>query len=102
MLPVDLYCMDNLEPKFTAMAETFRPYPFPILELAVSLFAIVLSVSVLINQNRQGRIDKISHRVEFEVNVRAENEVTKILNMLHEMHQHLGLQNQKKTRSLKK
>jgi len=69
----------------------FDPFPFPILEMSVSLFAIVLSVSVLINQNRQGRIDKISQQVEFEVNVRAESEVTKMLNMLHELHQHLGL-----------
>ncbi len=73
----------------------FDPYPFPILELAVSLFAIVLSVSVLINQNRQGRIDKISHQVEFEVNVRAENEITKVLNMLHDIHLHLGLETKK-------
>ena len=71
----------------------FDPFPFPILEMTVSLFAIILSVSVLINQNRQGRIDKIRQQVEFEVNVRAESEITKVLNMLHEMHQHLGLEN---------
>jgi uncharacterized membrane protein len=69
----------------------FDPFPFPILEMTVSLFAIILSVSVLINQNRQGRIEKISQKVEFEVNVRAESEVTKVLNMLHEIHRHLGL-----------
>ncbi|MDP9079092.1 MAG: DUF1003 domain-containing protein [Bacteroidota bacterium] len=69
----------------------FDPFPFPILEMAVSLFAIILSVSVIINQNRQGRIEKIQEQVEFEVNVRAEEEVTKMLNMLHEIHQKLGL-----------
>jgi uncharacterized membrane protein len=69
----------------------FDPFPFPILEMAVSLFAIILSVSVLINQNRQGRMDKIQQQVEFEVNVRAEGEVTRILNMVHEIHQKLGI-----------
>ncbi|MDB5114533.1 MAG: hypothetical protein JWQ79_25 [Mucilaginibacter sp.] len=69
----------------------FDPFPFPILEMTVSLFAIILSVSVLINQNRQGKIDKIRQQVDFEVNVRAENEVTKILNMMHDIHRHLGL-----------
>ena len=69
----------------------FDPFPFPILEMAVSLFAIILSVSVLINQNRQGRIETIRQQVEFEVNVRAEEEITKILNMVHEIHQHLGI-----------
>jgi uncharacterized membrane protein len=76
---------------FLPPIKPFDPFPFPILEMLVSLFAIVLSVSVLINQNRQGRIEKIRKQVEFEVNVRAENEVTKILNMLHEMHQQMGL-----------
>ncbi len=69
----------------------FDPFPFPILEMAVSLFAIILSVLVLINQNRQGKIETIRQQVEFEVNVRAEEEITKILNMVHEIYQHLGI-----------
>ncbi|WP_461448668.1 DUF1003 domain-containing protein [Mucilaginibacter sp.] len=72
-------------------AHPFDPFPFPILEMAVSLFAIVLSVTVLINQNRQSRMDKTRQQVEFEVNVRAENEITMMLKMLHEIHQKLGL-----------
>jgi uncharacterized membrane protein len=59
--------------------------------MLVSLFAIVLSVSVLINQNRQGRIEKIRQQVEFEVNIRAGEEITKMLTMLHEIHQKLGI-----------
>lgn len=74
------------------LLEPFDPFPFPILEMAVSLFAIILSVSVLINQNRQGRIETIRQKVEFEVNVRAELEITKILNMVHEIHKNLGLE----------
>jgi uncharacterized membrane protein len=72
-------------------AKPFDPFPFPILEMAVSIFAIILSISVLINQNRQGRFEKIRQQVEFEVNVRAESEITKVLHMLHEIHQKLGL-----------
>jgi uncharacterized membrane protein len=71
----------------------FDPFPFPILEMVVSLFAIILSVSVLINQNRQGSIERIRRQVEFEVNVRAETEITKVLNMLHEIQQKMGLAN---------
>jgi uncharacterized membrane protein len=69
----------------------FDKFPFPVLEMVVSLFAIILSVTVLINQNRQGSMDKIRQQVEFEVNVRAENEITKVLSMLHEIHHKLGL-----------
>lgn len=72
----------------------FDPFPFSSLEMSVSIFAIILSISVLINQNRQGRIEKIKQQVEFEVNVRAESEVTKILNMLHDIHQQMGLNSQ--------
>lgn len=69
----------------------FDPFPFSTLEMSVSIFAIILSVSVLINQNRQGRIEKIREQVEFEVNVRAEHEITKMMTLIHEMHQKMGL-----------
>lgn len=72
----------------------FDPFPFSTLEMAVSIFAIILSISVLINQNRQGRIEKIRQQVEFEVNVRAESEITKILQMLHQVHTKLGISTQ--------
>lgn len=70
----------------------FDRYPFPALEMIVSLFAVILSVSVLITQNRQGKIEKLRQQVEFEVNVRAENEITKVLQMLHEMQKKMGIE----------
>lgn len=72
--------------------KSFDTFPFYTLQMVVSLFAIVLSVCVLINQNRQGRIEKIRQQIEFEINVRAEDEITKILNMVHEIHQKMGLE----------
>nr|WP_067055092.1 DUF1003 domain-containing protein [Mucilaginibacter sp. L294] len=74
--------------------EPFDPFPFSTLEMSVSIFAIVLSVSVLINQNRQGRIEKIRQQVEFEVNVRAEHEITKMMALVHDIHQKMGLSTQ--------
>jgi uncharacterized membrane protein len=73
------------------LLKPFDPYPFPELEMIVSLFAIILSVSVLISQNREGKMEKISQQVEFEVNVRAENEITKVLTMLDEIQKKLGI-----------
>ena len=81
----------TLNLKTTNIIKPFDPFPFPVLEMMVSIFAIILSVSVLINQNRQSRIEKTRQQVEFEVNVRAESEITKVLSMLHEIHQKLGL-----------
>ena len=71
--------------------EPFDNFPFPALEMVVSIFAIVLSVSVLLSQNRQSRRDKVRQQVEFEVNVHAENEITKMLSMLHDIQKKLGI-----------
>ena len=73
-------------------ATPFDEFPFPELQMVVSVFAIILSVTVLINQNRQGRMDKTRQQVEFEINVRAEHEITKVLNMLHDIQKKLGVQ----------
>lgn len=48
-------------------------------------------MSVLISQNRQRKLEKIREQVEFEVNIRAEKEITKMLEMLHEMQLKMGI-----------
>ncbi|MDQ2719407.1 MAG: DUF1003 domain-containing protein [Bacteroidota bacterium] len=75
----------------------FDPYPFPMLTMIVSLFAIILTVAVLISQNREGRMNSLRQQIEFEVNVHAENEITKVLAMLHEIQIKLGISNKKDT-----
>jgi uncharacterized membrane protein len=68
------------------------PPPFPELELFLSAFAILLSIAVLISQRRQARLEKINQQVEFEVNLRAEKEITKVLEMLQRIQQKLGIE----------
>ena len=80
---INLGWIDDLTP--------FDTYPFSLLSVIVSLFGIFLSIVVLISQNRQGRIADVRQRIEFEINVRAETEITKILNMLDEIHDELGI-----------
>jgi len=69
----------------------FDGYPFSGLEMVVSVFAIFLSVTVLISQNRQRKLEKVREEVEFEINVRAEREITKVLDMLHRIQRKLGI-----------
>jgi len=71
--------------------EAFDPFPYSLLTMAVSLEAIALSIIVLISQNRQGHIAEVREKLDFEIDVRAEQEITKILEMLDEVHQHLGI-----------
>lgn len=69
----------------------FDPYPFTMLTMIVSVFSIILSISVLINQNREGKMNSIRQQIEFEVNVHAETEITKVLEMLHDIQKKLGI-----------
>ncbi len=69
----------------------FDPYPFTFLTMTVSLEAIFLSVIVLMSQNRSSKIADMREEIDFELNLRAESEITRILTMLDEIHDHLGL-----------
>jgi len=79
----------NLLPRL----KPFDPYPFTMLTMIVALFSIILSVSVLINQKRDGKMSSIRQQIEFEVNIHAENEITKMLEMLHDIQKKLGIDN---------
>ena len=54
----------------------FDPYPFGFLTMVVSLEAIFLSIFVLVSQNRQAAKDRLRADAEYEVNLKAELEVT--------------------------
>ncbi|HUD02994.1 MAG TPA: DUF1003 domain-containing protein [Candidatus Paceibacterota bacterium] len=69
----------------------FDPYPFSVLLMIAAFSAMLLAIVVLINQNQQGRMDDVRQRIDFEVNVRAEREITKILTMLDELNANLGM-----------
>lgn len=70
----------------------FDPFPFSLLTMAVSLEAIVLSVVVLISQNFQSRIAEMRAELDFEINVRAEREASKLIGMVRQIHEHLGME----------
>src|SRR5689334_20189990 len=53
----------------------FDPYPYGLLTMSVSLEAIVLSVFVLLSQNRQAAKDRVRADIEYDVNLKAELEV---------------------------
>jgi CRP/FNR family cyclic AMP-dependent transcriptional regulator len=56
-------------------APMFDPFPFGLLTMVVSLEAIILSVFVLLSQNRQASKERIRGDIEYEVNLKAEMEV---------------------------
>ena len=67
----------------------FDPFPFGLLTMIVSLEAIFLSCFVLISQNRQAAKDKIRNDIEYDINVKAELEVTHLHEKIDHIHEQM-------------
>jgi len=66
-------------------------FPFNLLTLLVSLEAIFLSTFILISENRQSRMDERRSRLDLQINLLAEQENTKMLRLLKEIAEKLGV-----------
>ena len=64
----------------------FDPFPFGLLTMAVSLEAIILSVFVLLSQNRQAARERVRNDIEYEVNLKAELEIAHMHEKFDHMH----------------
>jgi uncharacterized membrane protein len=69
----------------------FDPYPYGLLTMIVSLEAIFLATIVLVSQNRMNKVATLREELDFVITIQAEEESTRILKMLDEIHDHLGL-----------
>lgn len=72
--------------------EPFDPFPFGLLTMVVSLEAIFLSIFVLVSQNRSSYISSLREEVHMRVNLIAEEEVTKVLQILAELRKKMGVE----------
>ena len=72
----------------------FDPFPYGLLTMVVSLEAIFLSTFVLISQNRSSR--EAEHRADLDMHIDllAERELTRILQMLDAIQDKLGIENE--------
>ena len=72
----------------------FDPVPFPLLSMILALEAVVLTSFVLIRQNRMSeKADQRSH-LDLQINLLAEKETTKLIQLLQRMSEHLGIMDQ--------
>ncbi len=69
----------------------FDPFPYGLLTMVVSLEAIFLSIFVLVSQNRSSYINTIREETHLSVNLIAEEEITKVLQILAEMRKEMGI-----------
>lgn len=76
----------------TVVAEKpIDPYPFSFLTLVVSLEAIFLSTFIMIAENRQSRIHERRSHLDLQINLLAEQESTKALELLHQIAGKIGV-----------
>jgi uncharacterized membrane protein len=57
-------------------AQPFDPYPFILLNLVLSCLAALQAPVIMMSQNRQSAKDRWDAKMDYEVNVRAELEIT--------------------------
>lgn len=69
----------------------FDSYPFIFLTLCVSLEAIFLSSFILISQNYEMRVTERRNRLDLQINLLAEQENTKVLQLLEGIARQLGV-----------
>lgn len=69
----------------------FDPFPFGLLTMVVSLEAIFLAIFILVSQNRSSYIGTLRDEFHLRVNLIAEEEITKVLELLAEMRKEMGI-----------
>ena len=71
----------------------FDPPPFSLLGVIVAVEAVILSSFILMRQNRMMRRGERRDHLNLQVDLLAEKEITKVLQMVHAICGHMGLQN---------
>ena len=69
----------------------FDPYPFILLSMCVSVEAVLLSTFVLMKQNRMAKRADRRNELNLQVDLLAEKEATKTLQLLQRICEHLGI-----------
>ena len=62
--------------------EPFDPYPFGLLTLIVSLEAIILTIILLISQNRETSVNDLRSEIDANIDIITESKVSKVLEVL--------------------
>jgi uncharacterized membrane protein len=75
---------------FLPAAWAFDPFPFGLLTMVVSLEAIFLSIFVMVSQNRQSEKDRLQIDLDYQVNLKAQTDISTITQKLEEIETRLS------------
>jgi uncharacterized membrane protein len=77
---------------FAFLGLKFDPYPFGLLTMVVSLEAIFLSTFVMISQNRQADREELRAKLDYETDVKAEEEISYIKAVVEEIAKEMNIE----------
>jgi uncharacterized membrane protein/uncharacterized membrane protein YeaQ/YmgE (transglycosylase-associated protein family) len=73
----------------TELGGRFDPYPFILLNLMLSCLAALQAPVIMMSQNRQAQRDRLDAKLDYEVNVRAEMEISRLHEKLNQRDQEI-------------
>jgi uncharacterized membrane protein len=78
----------------------FDKYPFPLLSFVLALEAVLLTSCVLMRQNAIDQTSERRNHLDLQINLLAEEEATKSLELLHRIAERLGIPFEKDRKSV--
>jgi uncharacterized membrane protein len=79
---------------------TFDEYPFPVLSIVLALEAVLLTSCVLMRQNAIDRTSERRNHLDLQINLLAEEEATKSLDLLQRIAERLSVPFEKDRKSV--
>jgi uncharacterized membrane protein len=65
-----------------SVVQPFDPFPFGLLTLAMTLEQSLLTIFIIISQNRASEIADLRNEMDLQINILAEEEISKVIHML--------------------
>ncbi|WP_374525091.1 DUF1003 domain-containing protein [Sphingopyxis sp.] len=73
---------------FEGLGLAFDPFPFIFLNLMLSMLAAIQAPVIMMSQNRQAAKDRLTEKLDYEINLRAELEIMRLHEKLDQMRFH--------------
>jgi uncharacterized membrane protein len=70
----------------------FDPYPFNFLDILLALEQTFLAIFIIMSQNRSSEIADLRNEIDLQINMLAEEEISKAIWMLHLIGEKLGIE----------
>ena len=70
---------------FEGLGLAFDPFPFIFLTLMLSMLAAIQAPVIMMSQNRQAAKDRLTEKLDYEINLRAELEIMRLHEKIDQM-----------------